>query len=538
MFSNMADLITLKEALDSRFGSELLFEASRTGSEVGSADLSAISRWTPSEVDPARIVTFPTLAIDTKPTRNQVQYSAASQKASVKKWVGIPFLFNSHAANPAAGGADHTLQAASQVARIYKAQVVKTPAGETGTLVWFYSVRGVSVQTDEFIAKVETGILREVSIHVMCERANCSICGVAMQDCEKGHVPGQKYGRETCVLVTVGALEPLELSSVACPGSPNAHIMSGSEVGEYEVLSLREALGGTDKALATLARLSERNMTEVEKIEAARLVEEARVAAEATTAVAVVAETTEAIVADVPTDLPEATKCDKCDHAAHEGKECSAESCECDKSKAEIAKDDVTGVPVGSTESASVQTVLFAEGVCPACNRGPVAEAVVSEETRTLDAEIAKLREEMEARVSSVVTAATLKISEADAKVATAEALVAGNSNAVAHYAEMIDGLRKETVDLAIARGVKTDAQRGAYTEEIAALNYSAIKVLVESLRVTEAPREATVRKLQETSAERLKRTLGETVVRPEAGGKFASETAINRPRFASTTKK
>ena len=220
----------------------ILSEVAKSGREIPAADLSGIGKWTRSEIDPSKILTFPVLAIDTKPTRNNVQYSAESQKASIKKWVGTTFLFNSAGTNPAFGSADHTLQAASQVARIYKAQLVETPAGETGTLVWVYTVRGASEQVDEFINKIESGILREVSIHVQVEGVNCSICGCSIYDCEKAHIPGVKYGKETCVLQTVGPLTPLELSSVACPGSVNAHVMRDDDSTAYKALPLREAL--------------------------------------------------------------------------------------------------------------------------------------------------------------------------------------------------------------------------------------------------------------------------------------------------------
>ena len=226
--------------IDANIAASVFEHASREGTAIASDDMRAIKRWTRDDISAERFFVFPVLAIDTKPTRNHVQYSAESQKASVKSWVGKTFLFNENGTNPSMGGADHALQAASQVGRIYKAQLVKTAQGETGTLVWVYSVRGVSDGVDAFIAKIESGILREVSIHVMVEQVDCSICGVAIQKCEKGHVPGEKYGNETCVLITQGPLEPLELSSVACPGSVNAHVLGDDDAAK--LLHLREAL--------------------------------------------------------------------------------------------------------------------------------------------------------------------------------------------------------------------------------------------------------------------------------------------------------
>jgi len=181
----------LTDALDATVSARPLFaEASKSGAKLSADDVKSINRrWTRDNIEADRLVSFPVLAIDTAPTRNGIVYSAESQKASVKAWVGKTFLFNS------TGGADHSLQASSQVGRIFKSQIVTTAQGETGTLVWAYSVRGVSQQTDEFIGKIESGILREVSLHVLVEGVTCSICNVPAQDCEKAHQPGAKYGR-------------------------------------------------------------------------------------------------------------------------------------------------------------------------------------------------------------------------------------------------------------------------------------------------------------------------------------------------------
>jgi len=230
----------LHDALDATLSAPIFSEAAKQGTALAPDDVKAIGKWTRGDIEQERLFSFPLLAIDSAPTRNNVQYTAESQKASVKAWVGVPFLFNSSGNSDLGSGADHRLAAANQVGRVFKSQLVRTAQGETATLLWAYAVRGVSQQTDDFIAKVEAGILREVSIHVMVESVNCSICNVKTQDCEKAHVPGEKYGREVCVMQTQGALEPLEVSAVACPGSTNAHVMADDDA--TKLTALREAL--------------------------------------------------------------------------------------------------------------------------------------------------------------------------------------------------------------------------------------------------------------------------------------------------------
>lgn len=509
-------ILDLKEVLNASVGADVLLESAADGKSLSSSDLKAVRKWTQEDIAPERIFTFPVLAIDTAPTRNMVQYSAESQKASVKAWIGKTFLFNSNGQADTGSGADHRLAAASQVARIYRSQLVKTPAGETGTLVWVYTVRGVSESIDEFIAKIEAGILREVSIHVMVQSVDCSICGKSMQDCEAGHMPGMKYGRELCVMVTNGPLEPIELSSVACPGSVNAHVMNDSAVADYSVLSLREALGGNASALQTIARLTEKNMlTQEELAEAARVKSEedeaAKVKTEEDEAAKVKAEEDEAAKAkteedealkNAAGDPPENTEAAKC-------AKCGKEDCECDD----------------SAESVKSKHFLF-EGACPACGRdGAHAEAVKTVEDATKE-----LREEMQSQVTAIVEVANTKI-------AAAETLAAANAETVKQFDAIVKSIRKETVNLAITNGVKAETERVLYTEELDALNYTAVKALHEALSATKPVnvRVEAVRQITESSQDRARREFGETVIVTENGATKTRSQA--RPRFASISK-
>lgn len=479
------------------FSGEILTEDAKDGSGLSKSALNKIRKWTRSDLEESKIVAWPILAIDTAPTRNKVIYSAESQKATVKKWIGTTFLFNS-AGNqgPWDMGPDHKLQAASQVARIFDGQLVKTPKGETGTLVWVYSVREVSQQTDEFINKVEAGILREVSIHIAIPRGSsiqCSICKVPFADDKNDHWPGQMDGKKEVYAETVGVLQPLELSAVACPGSVNAHVMHDDEVEDYPVLSLREALDARATMEAIMAQTKPTQTEDAPKT-AEQLAEEARIAAGGT---------------ETP-PAPGTENAPTGETSTEGGK----------KKKEDPPEDDP------ETQTGKPKLALF-EGHCPACGRdgqssnesAPTPEAI----QEAVNADRATYREETEARVTQIVEGAQTKIADAEARATAAEKL-AGNAT---QLQELLNDFIKETVDVAITKGAKAESDRDAYTQELAALPYQGVKAVREALAV---PTETSVRdqqrnKLSESARDRASRELGATVVKENADGRTSTVT-------------
>jgi hypothetical protein len=311
----------LRESGDN-LGSVVLSEEAKTGSKIPSSHLNKIRKWTREDIDTDLIHTFPVIMIDTAPTRNLVIYTEASQKKSLKGWIGRTVLFNSNGSGNVGflGQADHSLQAASQTARIYDVRMVKTPGGEIGTLGWFYAVEGVDVIIDSFIKKLNAGVLREVSIHVAVpEGIVCSIDDKPFGGYDRSaeneelmcfdHQPGTKYGRQTCYMSTGdGKLDPLELSAVAVPGSVNAHVLGNSEVENYQVVSLKEALGGSNQIKEQIMATRKNNKVSSADV----LAEIANLAKNA------------GFLAEKKED-PADGDCAKCGKASHEGS-CSASS--------------------------------------------------------------------------------------------------------------------------------------------------------------------------------------------------------------------
>lgn len=535
--------------------SSVLLEDAQSGKSIPASHLNKIQKWTRTEIDPERIHTFPVLMIDTAPTRNMVLYTEKSQRKSVKGWIGKTFLFNYNGAGNMGwfGQADHSLQAASQMARIYDAKIVKTPGGEIGTLGWFYSVKGIDETVDGFIEKLEAGILREVSIHVSVpDGAVCSIDNKRFQswhdekneETEKtvcfDHVPGEKYGKQTCYLSTgEGKLEPLELSAVACPGSINAHVMKDEDVENYSTVSLREALGGSqhirESIMSQIAKSAQESLDALNKINE-------------------IAKQAGITLAEKKKDEEENKEnCSKCGHEGCEGKcsECGAcskeekkdkekkdeEESKSSKSKKDEEEkndndkddekekkgekeadppegDDDTKKSKKNKKDEEESVHLFSED-CPVC--GSKKES----NTETESQKIQKMKEGFKEQVKIVVETAREQIQKSaqyKEKAERFDTLFASYCADVAH--------------LAVEAGMKKSHECDKYIEDLQNLSFTAVQEIKKALVLPKKVQEKEEQKqsLVKSMEERAKEILCETKVEETKDGKKI--VSNNRPMF------
>lgn len=527
-------------------GSSILTEEATVGKKIPANHLKKIANWTREEIAPEFLHTYPVLMIDTAPTRNNVIYTEKSQKKSVKGWQGVTYLFNDIGG---AGGswfqADHTLQAASQKARIYDSRIVSTPKGEIGSLAWFYAVEGIDEATNSFIKKLDAGILREVSIHVTVpEGVTCSICEAPFADCEKNsgawHWPGDKYGKKTCYMSTgEGLLVPLELSSVACPGSVNAHVMKDDDVENYPVVSLREALGGSRQALYSLSREADVKKTKEQIAEELKRVQEMATAAGLTLAEA---------ADSIGMKLTEAKKCSECGHESHGNKECKVEECECTGSSKQSAKkddeekeddesdkdddekedDEASDPPEGDDDTKNKKNKknkktdkqnvkpkfsLF-EGECVACGRSEAAAPVSVNETEALK----EMRSDFQEQVKKIVA-------RAREKCESVEATATLNAEKAAHFDKFFDAFVSETADLAIAAGHKKSCDKQAYHEHLKSLSYQAVQELHDVFKLKPVDKATERARLEQSMVDRAKDNLGRTQIVEEKDGTKRTKT-------------
>ena len=129
------------------------------------------------------------------------------------------------------GIVDHKWSAGSQLARIFDTEIL-TEDGVTGIKAWAYIRRGGA--GDEWIADIEAGIKKEVSVGCAMGRSVCSVCGGEYGSC--GHRKGEIYDGELCCAILRDPVDAYEFSFVAVPAQRDAGVMKG--LGRH--LSLKE----------------------------------------------------------------------------------------------------------------------------------------------------------------------------------------------------------------------------------------------------------------------------------------------------------
>ena len=120
------------------------------------------------------------------------------------------------------GIVDHKWSAGAQLARIFAAEVVEEN-GVSYIKAWAYIRRGGA--GDEWIADIEAGIKKEVSVGCSMGRSVCSICGGDYGSC--GHRKGEYYDGELCCAILREPVDAYEFSFVAVPAQREAGVLKG-----------------------------------------------------------------------------------------------------------------------------------------------------------------------------------------------------------------------------------------------------------------------------------------------------------------------
>ncbi len=152
------------------------------------------------------------------------------------------------------GIADHMWSAKGQVARIFETGVAEEN-GVSYIKAWAYIRRGAV--GDEWIADIEAGIKKEVSVGCAMGRSVCSVCGLEYGSC--GHQKGQHYDGQLCVAVLKEPVDAYEFSFVAVPAQPSAGVLKGMGGRKVSLKELADAHGVQEeyRALFKLAALGQ-----------------------------------------------------------------------------------------------------------------------------------------------------------------------------------------------------------------------------------------------------------------------------------------
>ena len=140
------------------------------------------------------------------------------------------------------GIVDHQWSAKGQVARIFETGVV-TEHGISYIKAWAYIRRGG--EGDAWIADIEAGIKKEVSVGCAMGRSVCSVCGLEYGTC--GHQKGQHYDGQLCVAILKDPVDAYEFSFVAVPAQPNAGVLKGLGGRRISLKELADAHGAQEE---------------------------------------------------------------------------------------------------------------------------------------------------------------------------------------------------------------------------------------------------------------------------------------------------
>ena len=125
------------------------------------------------------------------------------------------------------GIVDHRWSAENQIARIFDTQVVREK-GVSYIKAWAYTRRGGG--NEEFIADIEAGIKKEVSVGCAMGSCICSICGAEYGTC--GHCKGESYDGQLCCGILRDPVDAYEFSFVAVPAQREAGVIKAAGGGK------------------------------------------------------------------------------------------------------------------------------------------------------------------------------------------------------------------------------------------------------------------------------------------------------------------
>lgn len=142
---------------------------------------------------------------------------------------------------------DHNPTAKNQTARIYQTEVesVEGKVTKNGDQYFRLVAKAYIPKSDnlnEFIQKIDTGIVREVSVGCGIERTVCSICKNDIHSLVCTHQKGKTYDGELCFGELTNPTDAYEWSFVAVPAQREAGVIKTFKKGEKSMENIIECL--------------------------------------------------------------------------------------------------------------------------------------------------------------------------------------------------------------------------------------------------------------------------------------------------------
>ena len=189
---------------------------------ISDEDLEKINKFAVKPIESKDVVVYTALLIDDKVTRNNTQYNKDFQSMLLSlppgegNFIGAPILFGD--------SQDHQHAANAQVGRIFDAYQVIDKEKHFGVMAKIYLLKETN---EDLITKIDSGVLKEMSISTKVELPLCSLCGQSIRTCDHA------VGVNGCHVIMSGKGFVAEASFVAVPGSNAAKILNDDETKNF-----------------------------------------------------------------------------------------------------------------------------------------------------------------------------------------------------------------------------------------------------------------------------------------------------------------
>lgn len=206
-----------------------------SGSAPGAEALAKIGRYTRREFRPEELYTFPVALCDNEVDRDGERFTVSALQKLAELFVGKT------------GVLDHNPLAKNQTARIYDCRVErdperKTSCGEPYARLVAQAYLPRTGANRDFIAGLESGIQKEVSVGCAVRSVTCSVCGADLKNGSCEHERGKTYGGVLCCAVLDDPADAYEWSFVAVPAQREAGVLKsfGGRDAQSALKALRE----------------------------------------------------------------------------------------------------------------------------------------------------------------------------------------------------------------------------------------------------------------------------------------------------------
>ena len=180
-------------------------------------DINLINKFTKTPLSPDEIYAFSIILCDNEIDRDYEAFTEKALKALAKEFIGKPGILN------------HRADVAGQNSRIYKTQfedgegMTTLGAQKKQLRAWAYMLK--SDKNADFIADIEAGIKKEVSVGFSSAVPKCSICGEELLWWRSSeHKAGKTYDGKLCYGIIDEIKDAYEYSFVPIPAQAGAGV--------------------------------------------------------------------------------------------------------------------------------------------------------------------------------------------------------------------------------------------------------------------------------------------------------------------------